>query len=128
MCISKREAGFTLLELLVVIAVISLLAAIAIMHFSKYMVYGFDSTAKSDLRSAIIALEVNLLDNDTYPATSSALIASGFNLSENVTFTEYKVETFNVAEETVHMHVQHSGSPNAWHANYPQEGSEIQIR
>ena len=56
MCIRKREAGFTLVELLLVIAVISLLAAIAIMQFSKYRVEAYDFTAKSDLKNAMTAL------------------------------------------------------------------------
>ena len=53
----KKEDGFTLIEILVVIAVISVLAAIAVMQYQKFNVRAFDTAAKSDLRNAMIALE-----------------------------------------------------------------------
>ena len=53
----KKEDGFTLIEILVVIAVISVLAAIAVMQYQKFTVRAFDTAAKSDLRNAMIALE-----------------------------------------------------------------------
>ena len=97
------------------------------MQFQKFRARAFDATVKSDLHSAIISLEDYFSDKNTYPATSSELLATGLNLSEGVNFTEYKIETFS-GGETVHMHVKHAGSTNAWHANYPKEGSEIEIR
>lgn len=124
----KKKHGFTLIELLVVIAVISLLAAIAVMQYQKYRVQAFDTAAKSDLRNAMIALESYFSVKLVYPATSSELVANGVNLSKNVSFTKYEIETMTGGDKTVHMHVKHSGSSNAWHANYPEEGSKIEIR
>ncbi len=121
----KKQAGFTLIELLVVIAIIAILAAIALTQYQSFRVQAFDATAKSDLRNAMTALENYFIDENTYPAASSELEASGFSLSPNVSFTKYGLSDGGT---TVHMHVQHAHSPNAWHANYPKEGSEIQIR
>jgi len=123
----KKEDGFTLIEILVVIAVISVLAAIAVMQYQKFNVRAFDTAAKSDLRNAMIALEAYFSVKLVYPATSSELLANGLNLSPKVSFTKYKIEPWG-GEKTVHMHVKHSGSSNTWHANYPEEGSQIEIR
>lgn len=120
----KSDNGFTLIELLIVITIIGILAGIAIPVFSSYKNMAYDTTAKADLRNAIDFLELYFLDNNTFPNTSAELLAAGFNLSKDVSFTNYSVN----GDPTVHMHIQHASSPNAWHANYPKEGIEIEIR
>ena len=124
----QKEGGFTLLELMVVVAVIAVLAAIAFMQYQKFTVRAFDTAAKSDLRNAMIALEAYFSVKNVYPATSTELQANGLKLSKDVSFTTYKIKTMTGGGNTVHMHVKRSGSPNAWHANYPEEGNKIEIR
>ena len=120
-----REAGFTLIEILVNIAILSILAAIAVMSYQQYRVKAFDTATKSDLRNATTALEAYFVKNDTFPTTFSELLASGLNLSNGVSFTEYKIETMAGGDLTVYMVAKHAGSPNAWHASYPEDGNEI---
>ena len=121
----NKDIGFTLVELLIAIAIIAVLAAIATMQLQKFRIQAYDIVAKSDLRNAINGLEAYFAEYNTFPATSASLLASGFNLSKDVSFTKYKVEN---GEPTVHIHLKHASSPNAWHANYPKEGSEFEIR
>jgi len=113
------------MELLVAIAILSLLASIAMSHYQNYRIRAFDTAARSDLKNAITALETYYLDNDIYPANSSDLPANGFNFSQNVCFTKYDLEN---GGETVHIHIMHTASPNAWHTQYPDDGGDVDHR
>lgn len=63
---SLDARGFTLTELLVVVALISILAAIAVPQFSSYRQKGYDAQASSDLRNAALAQEANFATSSTY--------------------------------------------------------------
>jgi type IV pilus assembly protein PilA len=82
---NKNESGFTLIELMIVIAIIGILAAIAIPQFSAYRTRSYNSAAQADLRNAATAQEAYYVDNQTY-ASPAALTGStfGFYSSGNV--------------------------------------------
>ncbi|HEY8517224.1 MAG TPA: prepilin-type N-terminal cleavage/methylation domain-containing protein [Candidatus Binatia bacterium] len=64
---SKRaQEGFTLVELLVVVAIIAILAAIAIPTFSSYRADGYDAHAISGLANLARAEEVFFASNGRY--------------------------------------------------------------
>ncbi len=86
--IQKNEKGFTLVELLIVIAIIGILAAIAIPQFSQYRKRAWATELNTDLKNAYTAAQVFLTDN---PAGSVSAIgdltASGYRSSTNITLT-----------------------------------------
>jgi prepilin-type N-terminal cleavage/methylation domain-containing protein len=126
--IEKNEKGFTLIEMIIVVAIIGILSFIAVPLFASYRVKAYDTTVKVDLQNAMKFLDFYFIENDTYPETSDDLLAAGFKLSKGVSFTSYSIGTFGDGQPTVHMHIKHSSSSNAWHADYPNEGTEIEIR
>jgi len=73
--LSKQEKGFTLIELMIVVAIIGILAAIAIPQFSSYRVKAFNSSAQADLRNIMTAEEAAFTDNQAY--VNLAITAAG---------------------------------------------------
>jgi type IV pilus assembly protein PilA len=83
----KDQRGFTLIELMIVIAIIGILAAIAIPQFSAYRKRGFNAAAESDLRNVMTAQEAYYADFQRYNSTSANLTTYGYSASANVTVT-----------------------------------------
>ena len=83
----KNQKGFTLIELMIVIAIIGILAAIAIPQFSAYRRRSYNSAAQSDLKNATTAQEAYFVDEQTYASAVASLIGTTFGLytSQNVT-------------------------------------------
>ena len=82
----KGEKGFTLVELMIVIAIIGILAAVAIPQFQSYRERGFVSAMQADAAAIRTAEEAYYADNDTYTATFTDLSTYGMaNLSNTNT-------------------------------------------
>jgi type IV pilus assembly protein PilA len=101
--IAKDEKGFTLIELMIVIAIIGILAAIAIPQFSAYRTRSFNAAANADLRNAATAQEAYFVDHQSYTNVVGDLTGSkyGFITSKGVTLT---IGTGNSTAYGMHTH------------------------
>jgi len=73
----KNNQGFTLVELMIVVAIIGILAAIAIPQFSAYRQRAFNSSAQSDVRNIKTAQEVLQADHQVYGSSNSGATLPG---------------------------------------------------
>jgi type IV pilus assembly protein PilA len=83
----RHNEGFTLVEILIIIAIIGLLAVIAIPQFIGYRSRAIDAQLKSDLRNAAVAVESYFTKNSVYPASVTEIESYGFHPTDGVTLT-----------------------------------------
>ncbi len=83
-----RPKGFTLIELMVTVAVIAILSAIGFTTYSQSQVIARDGKRKQDLRSISQALEIYKQRNGHYPCTNGLSIG-GWQVSSNTPGTNW---------------------------------------
>jgi general secretion pathway protein G len=66
----NKNKGFTLIEMLVVIAVIGLLAALILVGLSSFRVRGRDTRRVADVKEVQNGLELYYMKNGSYPTVS----------------------------------------------------------
>ena len=73
----KAKSGFTLVEILIVVVILGILAAVVIPQFTNASTEAKESCLKSDLRTMRSQIELyEIKNNDAHPATLGALVPS----------------------------------------------------
>ena len=98
----KDERGFTLIELMIVVAIIGILAAIAIPQFSAYRERAYIASMQADCSAIRVAEEAYYADNNAYKATEKPAtdlkdygiltLSEGNSVKVTVKGETYKVE------------------------------------
>ncbi|CAN5463819.1 hypothetical protein BH09SUM1_BH09SUM1_31390 [soil metagenome] len=83
------KRAFTLIELLIVVAIIAILAAIAIPNFLEAQTRTKVTRAQSDLRAITVAVEAFHVDNAKYPVCDPVDFDGGVGLSAVTTPVSY---------------------------------------
>ena len=87
----NKQEGFTLIELMIVIAIIGILSAIAIPNFLSYRQKGKDSAAKSEASNFYLSTMAHYADTGTgspfSPDGSGGTKPAGFAVNPAIAFT-----------------------------------------
>ncbi len=96
----KAQKGFTLIELMIVVAIIGILAAIAIPAYQDYIARSQAAEGVQLLGGAKSAIEENVSQTGAFPADQAALTTLGIKLggkyTSGLTVTSPSGETGNI--------------------------------
>ena len=97
-------ASFTLVEIMIVVAIIAILAAIAIPNLLRARINSHDAAAKRELHTLVVAIESYAATSGAYPTNTSVLVGEnppylneditlqirkGYNITCNLTSYSY---------------------------------------
>ena len=128
-----QAAGFTLIELMIVVAIVAILAAIAVPIYSDYVKRGKLTEAQNNLSALRVQMEQYFQDNRSYvdgagncgvamPATGSNSNVKYFTYTCAATSTTYKITATGATTQTVNFtytidqnNVHATTSANNWY-------------
>jgi type IV pilus assembly protein PilE len=116
---ARKQGGFTLIEIMIAIVVISILSAIAIPAYRNYVITGNIPVATSGLSAEQVQMEQFFQDNQTYVG------APGCTSANNATANQYFTFSCTAATATAFtLKAQGSGTMAAFAFTVDQAGNK----
>lgn len=134
---SRLARGFTLMEVLIVIAIIAILAAVAIPSYTDYVIRGNIPEATTRLSSMQVRMEQFFQDRRTYVGAAAqnlcvpqnptplftfdcsvAPSANGFTLrAQGTAGTRMQGFTYTIDQQSTRTSLVNGAAPAGWHGN-----------
>jgi len=118
----QPEEGFTLLELMIVMVIVGLLAAIAVPMYVQSVRHAREAVLREDLRTLRSAIDSYTVDKQKAPQTLDDLVQAGYIKSMPVDPFTHRSDTWIPAQDDTLMSLDqtesgindvHSGAPGA---------------
>jgi general secretion pathway protein G len=125
--IRRRESGFTLVELMVVMLIIAILAAVAIPSFEQSIRNAREATLKEDLHVMRDAIDSYTMDKNKAPQSLDDLVQSGYLKKVPEDPMTHSVDTWQTSSDDTYSDVdQTEPGINDVHSGSDQQGSDGQ--
>jgi general secretion pathway protein G len=124
----KRETGFTLVELMIVMAIISVLAAVAIPSFISSIKSAKEAALKEDLHVMRDAIDSYTMDKNKAPQSLDDLVQSGYLKTIPIDPMTHESDTWQTSSDDTYADIDQSqsGGINDVHSGSDAMGSDNQ--
>ena len=128
----RSQQGFTLLELIVVVAVIGILATIAMPKMKDFPRRASEAALKTDLRVMRDAIDQYFGDKGHYPSSLDALVEDGYlrkipedPITQSADTWEVELEEYGEGEQPAETDLPEDGAPGI--ANVYSGATELSL-
>ena len=80
----KNASGFTLIELVIAVAIIGILTSVAVLGYNQYKVRAYDAHSKQALRDILLQCNAFWLDHDAAKVCNHATVAEVYVASDEI--------------------------------------------